>query len=234
MAALHERFKYDLVVLTGGNLYGSARPRDFINKFETPYRPLLDAGVQFHAALGADDAPEQRYYKLFNMEGKLYYTFSPKPGVRFFALDSNSALPEQTQWLEQQLQASSEPWKIAFFHHSLYSSRDRAGSNARLREALEPLFAKYNVSLVLTGQDHFYERVKPQNGIAYFVVGSGGQLRSGNINKSSGITAKGFDTEQAFLAAEIIGDEMFFTAISRTGQTVDSGVVRRRQEIAER
>ena len=84
---------------------------------------------------------------------------------------------------------------------------------------LEPLFLKYNVSVVLTGHDHFYERVKPQKGITYFVVGSGGQLRKGNIDRSSGITAKGFDTDLAFMAAEIAGDEMYFNAISRTGRS---------------
>jgi len=82
---------------------------------------------------------------------------------------------------------------------------------------------------VLTGHDHFYERVKPQKGITYFVVGSGGQLRSGNIDKGSGITAKGFDTDLVFMAAEIDGDQMYFNAISRTGQIVDSGVVTRRK-----
>ena len=30
------------------------------------------------------------------------------------------------------------------------------------------------------------------------------------------------------MAAEIMGDQMFFAAVSRTGATVDSGVVRRR------
>ena len=94
---------------------------------------------------------------------------------------------------------------------------------------LEPFFVKYNVSVVFSGHDHFYERVKPQKGIAYFVVGSGGQLRVGNIDRQSGITAKGFDTDQAFLVAEIIGDEMYFNAISRTGQSVDSGVLARRR-----
>src|SRR6185436_8375975 len=44
MDKLHERFKYDLVVLVGDNLYGSERPQDFQKKFEIPYKPLLDAG----------------------------------------------------------------------------------------------------------------------------------------------------------------------------------------------
>ncbi len=229
MAKLHGRFNYEVVVLVGDNLYGSERPQDFQKKFEIPYKPLLDAGVKFYAVLGNHDAREQRYYKLFNMNGKLYYTFDPKPNVRFFCLESTYPVPEQIQWVEQELEASNNDWKIAVFHHPLYSSGDRHGSDFRLREVLEPLFVKYNVSVVLNGHDHFYERVKPQKDIQYFVVGSGGQLRAGNIDRRSGITAKGFDSDRAFLAAEIIGDQMYFNAISRTGQTVDSGVLTRRK-----
>jgi len=229
MAILHGRFKYGFVVLVGDNLYGSERPQDFHKKFELPYKPLLDDGVKFYAALGNHDAREQRFYKLFNMEGKLYYAFSPKPNVRFFALDSTYPVPEQIQWIDKELAASSSDWKIVFFHHPLYSSGIRHGSDIRLREALEPLFLKYNVSVVLNGHDHFYERVKPQKGIAYFVVGSGGQLRKGNIDRRSGITAVGFDTDLAFMAVEITGDQMFFSVISRLGQIIDSGVLTRRK-----
>jgi len=228
MAKVYQSFKYELVVLVGDNLYGAERPQDFKKKFEDPYKPLLDAGVKFYASLGNHDAREQRFYKPFNMDGKLYYTFSPKPEIRFFALESTYPVPEQIQWLEKELKASGSHWKIVFFHHPLYSSGDRHGSDLRLREVLEPLFLQNNVSLVLTGHDHFYERVKPQKGIPYFVVGSGGQLRAGNIDRSTGITAKGFDTDLAFMAAEIAGDEMFFNTISRTGQTIDSGTFMRR------
>jgi hypothetical protein len=190
MVALHGKFKYDFVILVGDNLYGSERPQDFQKKFELPYKPLLDAGVKFYASLGNHDAREQRYYKPFNMGGQLYYTFNPKPDIRFFALESTYPVPEQIEWLEKELKASTSDWKIVFFHHPLYSSGDRHGSDVRLRDVLEPLFLKYNVSVVLNGHDHFYERVKPQKGIAYFVVGSGGQLRAGNIDRQSGITAK--------------------------------------------
>ena len=89
----------------------------------------------------------------------------------------------------------------------------------RLREVLEPLFLKYNVSVVLTGHDHFYKRVKPQKDITYFVVGSGGQLRRRNIDRQSGITAKGFDTHLAFLAAEISGDQMYFMLFRVSGKS---------------
>lgn len=231
MAKVWERFKFKFVVTVGDNLYGSQRPQDFVTKFERPYEALLDNDVKFYASLGNHDAREQRYYKLFNMDGKLYHSFkAPDEDVRFFALDSGYMNEVQVEWVEKELKDSNEKWKIVYFHHPVYSSGDRHGSDRRLRQVLEPLFIKYNVSVVLQGHDHVYERVKPQNGIAYFVVGSGGQLRRGNIDQSSGITARGFDTDLAFMAAEVSGDEMYFNAISRPGNVVDSGIITRRQQ----
>ena len=229
MAEVHGRFRYQTVVLVGDNLYGSERPQDFRKKFEVPYKPLLDSGVKFYASLGNHDSREQRYYKLFNMNDRLYYTFSPSPDVRFFALESTYPEPEQIQWFENELKASTSDWKIAFFHHPLYSSGGRHGSDIRLRNVLEPLLVRYNVSVVLQGHDHFYERVKPQKDIAYFVVGSGGKLRSGNIESDTGLTARGFDRDLAFMVAEIDGDQMYFNTIARSGAVVDSGVLTRRK-----
>jgi hypothetical protein len=229
MFKLHGRFKYDTVVLVGDNLYGGERPQDFKKKFEIPYKSLLDSGVKFYASLGNHDSREQRYYKLFNMDGKLYYVLKPSPNISFFMLESTYLVPEQVAWLDKELSGSNSDWKIPVFHHPLYSSGERHGSDVELRKVLEPLFIKHNVTVVLTGHDHFYERVKPQQGIVYFVVGSGGKLRAGNIDRSSGITAKGFDTDLTFMAAEIAGDEMYFNAVSRGGQIVDSGVIARRQ-----
>jgi 3',5'-cyclic AMP phosphodiesterase CpdA len=143
-------------------------------------------------------------------------------------IDSTYLKPDQVAWLETELKGANDNWKIAVFHHPLYSSGGRHGSDVQLREILEPLFVLYNVSVVFTGHDHFYERIKPQSGIMYFVVGSGGQLAIGDINKRSTLTAKGFDTDNVFLAVEIEGDKMYFNAISRTGQVVDSGIIERR------
>jgi predicted MPP superfamily phosphohydrolase len=232
MKLVHDRFPYDMVALVGDNLYGSERPQDFKKKFEDPYKPLLDAGVKFYASLGNHDDPqEQRNYKLFNMDGRRYYSFKPstKQSVRFFALESSYLNPEQIAWFEKELKDSDSDWKIPYFHHPPYSSGERHGSDTQMRQPLEPLFLKYNVSVVLTGHDHFYERTKPQKGIVYFVCGSGGQLRKGNIDKSTGLTAAGNDQDQAFMIAEINGDEMWFNAISREGKVFDSGVITRRK-----
>ncbi len=231
MAKRRATFPFELVALVGDNMYGSQGERDYEKKFSVPYKPLLDAGVKFYAALGNHDELGQRFYTHFNMGGKRYYSFkAPKEDVRFFAIDSTYLVQEQIKWLEDELQRSGEDWKIAYFHHPPYSSGDRHGSDDVVRKTLEPLFVKHNVSVVFNGHDHFYERVKPQQGIVYFVVGSGGKLRRGNIDKRSPLTARGFDTDNAFFVAEIDEDEMFFNAISRTGQIVDSGVIVRRKQ----
>jgi hypothetical protein len=235
MAKLHARFPFELVILVGDNLYGGERASDFRRKFEIPYKPLLDGGVKFYASLGNHDARNQRNYKLFNMDGKLYYSFkAPKQDVRFFALESSYPVPEQIKWVEDELKNAREDWLIPYFHHPLYSSGDRHGSDLRLREMLEPLFLKSNVSVVFNGHDHFYERVKPQKGIAYFVVGSGGKLRAGNIDRSTGLTALGFDTDLTFLVAEIFEDQLTFNAIARSGRVIDSGVITGRKRAQQR
>jgi Calcineurin-like phosphoesterase len=231
MAKLRGRFPFELVITVGDNIYGSERPQDMKRKFEDPYKPLLDAGVKFYASLGNHDDRTQSYYKPFNMEGRTYYTFkAPKQDVRFFAFESDYPEPKQLAWLEKELQSSGEDWKIPYFHHPLYSSGEKHGSDLSLRKTLEPLFLEYGVSVVFTGHDHFYERIKPQKGIIHFVVGSGGRLRRNGIDRKTGLTAAGFDTDQAFLAAEIDGDQLFFNAISRTGNIVDSGVIERRPQ----
>lgn len=225
--AFRAKFPFTFVILLGDNIYGSERPQDFTRKFETPYKPLLDAKVEFYAALGNHDDQNQRFYKPFNMNGERYHTFK-KGNVRFFALDSNYMDPEQLQWAQKQLQASGSDWKIPYFHHPLYSSGQH-GSQVELRKIVEPVFIKYGVDAVFAGHEHFYERIKPQNGITYFTAGGAAKLREDDIALSSGLTDKGFDTDRSFMLVEISGDDMFFQAISRTGQTVDKGSLRRRE-----
>lgn len=217
---------YDMVLMLGDNLYDGDTPRAYQQNFELPYRRLLNDGVKFYASLGNHDDPKQRLYRPFNMNGERYYTFkSGRQSVRFFALDSTSMSPDQLKWVEKELSQSRERWKICFFHYPLYSSGARHGSDLDLRASLEPLFVKYGVNVVFSGHEHFYERLKPQKGISYFISGAAAKLRKGNI-KASDLTAKGYDEDNSFMLVEIQGDTLHYQTISRNGQTVDSGSIR--------
>ena len=226
MSEAHTSFPFDMVIMLGDNMYGRQEPEDFVTKFERPYSALLRAGIVFHACLGNHDNPSNRNYPGFHMDGARYYTFTKK-NVRFFVLDSNAMDPRQLAWIDNALKQSSDDWKICYFHHPLYSDGGRHGPEVELRVVLEPLLVKYGVNVVYSGHDHVYERLKPQKGIVYFVNGSSGELRKGDVHRSAA-TAAYFDQDQAFSLVEIEGDDMFFQARSRTGQTVDSGVIHRR------
>jgi predicted phosphodiesterase len=209
--------------MLGDNMYGSERPQDFDRKFTEPFKPLLDAGVKFYAALGNHDDPDQRFFKPFNMNGERYYTFTKGP-IEFFVIDSNYMDPKQRAWLEKELSESRSKWKIVYGHHPLYSTGNTHGSETDLRALVEPLFVKYGVNIVLAGHEHFYERLKPQKGIAYFISGGAAKLRDGDIQHTE-LEAVGFDTDRSFMVAQVAGDTFQFEAIARTGQVVDSGTV---------
>jgi hypothetical protein len=156
------------------------------------------------------------------MNGKEYYRIK-KGDVALYCLNSNYMDKVQLEWLNSELAKDDSRWKVAFFHHPPYSSGGKHGSSIGLRETLEPIFVKYGMDVVFTGHEHFYERLKPQQGIYYFISGAGGKLREGDVKENSPLTAKGFDGDMSFMLVEVTKDTMFFQVISRTGETVDSG-----------
>ena len=222
MEAYRQATKFDFVIMLGDNIYGSHSPKDFVKKFEQPYKPLLDAGVKFYASLGNHDDPDdERLYKPFNMGGERYYAFR-KGEVAFFALDSNYMDPKQLSWLEQNLKDSQGTWKICYFHHPLYNDGRHHGADADLRTQVLPLFQRYGVNAVFSGHEHVYQRIKPENNIYYFVLGNSGKLMTHDFGAPKE-RVKGFDTDQSFMLVEIAGDKLYFQTIARNGETIDSG-----------
>ncbi|MGH9240458.1 MAG: metallophosphoesterase [Vicinamibacterales bacterium] len=222
MVASRAQMPFDFVLMLGDNLYGRPSARDFTDAFERPYKPLLEAGVRFYAILGNHDAPDNRLYPRFGMDGRRYYTYV-RGNARFFGVDTNMLDDAQLTWLENALKTSLERWKIVYFHHAIFSGGKRHGSNIELRVRLEPLFVRYGVNVVFSGHDHIYQRFKPQKGITYFVEGASGKLRKG-VNASAE-SAVAFDQDQSFMLVEIAGTELMFRTITRTGRVVDSGVI---------
>jgi calcineurin-like phosphoesterase family protein len=224
MLRYRQIFPFEFALMLGDNMYGGEKAVDYKQKFENVYRPLIDQKVKFYAALGNHDDSNQRFYEFFNMDGQEYYRFT-KGNVSFYSLNSNYMDKKQLDWFTGKLANDTSTWKIAFFHHPPYSSGGAHGSDTKLREIVEPILIKHGVNVVFAGHEHFYERIKPQNGIYYFISGSGGKLRKGDVNKNSPLMAKAYDADMSFMLIEIDDKEMHFQVVSRTGETVDSGVV---------
>ena len=230
MFASHQRTPFDFVISAGDNLYPNGSGRHFSSKFEQPYASLLKDRVKFYPVLGNHDVDDGRQdqcqYPLFNMGGQNYYKIERGNGlVEFFMLDSNDFGATQANWLESSLRDSNAKWKVAVFHHPIYTS-GKHGPATGLKKQLEPLFTRYHVNLAFSGHDHIYERTKPQQGIQYFVSGAGGKVRRGDVDRGSGITAASFDDDNHFMVIEIGENQVSFEAISETGGVVDGGLIR--------
>jgi hypothetical protein len=224
MTAYHKVFPFTIVLMTGDMIYGSRSPEDYVAKFDKPYHALLADGVKFYGTLGNHDNQEEAKYPGFNMDGQPYYTFSPREGVRFFALDTNSVDTIQAKWLQGELGKARGGWKIVFSHHPAYSSAKTHGPNPSVQKLFVPIFIRYGVQVVFAGHDHVYERFKVRDGVQYFTEGSSGKLRKGDLQKNPE-TAVGYDQDNSFMLVEIDGSRLHFQTVSRTGEVIDSGVV---------
>jgi Tfp pilus assembly protein PilX len=130
--------------------------------------------------------PENGASPTFPDHAERFYSFDYGP-IHFIALDSELAFIDpvrrqaQLAWLEADLAATRQPWRVAYFHRPPYSAGFRHGSDLAIRQAFVPIFERYGVQLVITGHEHLYERTIPwrefvQGGsqVTYVVTGGGG------------------------------------------------------------
>jgi hypothetical protein len=211
--------RFPFVLMLGDNLYDD----DYTNEFLIPYKPLLDRDVKFYAAIGNHDRDLEIHFKPFNMQDSDRYTFD-QGHVRFVALNSNHpGDPLQIKWLDGVFADAGDKWRICFFHHPLYSSGQHAAESAEvIRPALEAALVRNRVNVVFSGHEHLYERIKPQQGITYFVSGGGGRY----LYK---VQPRPYDevatSEHHFMVAQAAGDRLFFEAISHSQRVLDCGVL---------
>ena len=238
---------FNLLLFLGDNIYESGSPKDVGKKFIKPYAELFKQGVEFRGVIGNHDARNSRgiilQQLIFNMGKNTYYSFTKgKDLVEFYGIDSTILakgkkpfeIKKQLEWLENRFAKSKSHWKIAFLHHTLFSSSKRHGLGAsdenemlRVRAKLVPLYKKYGVQLSLNGHDHVYERTKPQEGIYYFTSGAGAKLRRGDLQVNSPYYAFGNDKVRSFMLFSVKLDSIRFWSISISGDILDSGIISR-------
>ncbi len=220
--------RFPFVLMLGDNLYHD----DYEEEFLIPYKPLLDRGVKFYAALGNHDRDLEQHFKPFNMSDKDYYSFDAS-NIRFAVLNSNRPSDQgQLKWLDEVFADAGNKWRIAFFHHPLYSSGQHAAeSRDIIRPALEEALVRNHVNVTFAGHEHLYERIKPQRGISYFVSGGGGRyLYEFHPSEFDAVGV----SEHHFMVAQVSGDTMLFEAISHAQKVIDCGAVYRTQTAADK
>ena len=133
-------------------------------------------------------------------------------------------------WLQQSDQFH---WNFVFFHNPIYSfvlanplryllRRHGHGSEEDLRQVLEPEL-KGKVDAVLSGHEHFYQKIRPQNGIHYFISGGAAKIRKGVDKHHPQVE---FAAEVLhFMDFELSEKQLKYAAISDRGVVIHSGVI---------
>ncbi len=189
VAALVDSWSPDFIVTTGDNNYPDGAPDtidtnigQFYSDYIYPYRGSYGPGAtsrRFYPALGNHDLSwdgGRPYFDYFTLPGnERYYTVWRWP-VQLFILNSDGREPggvhansAQGDWLRRSLTASAAPWKLVVLHQPPFTS----SLNREPALHLQWPYAEWGASAVLSGHDHFYERLE-SDGIPYFINGAGG------------------------------------------------------------
>jgi tartrate-resistant acid phosphatase type 5 len=85
-------------------------------------------------------------------------------------------VPAQLRWLDEQLAASTAPWKLVVGHHTLHSGGSAHGDTPEVVQLIEPLLQKHHVQAYINGHDHDLQHIR-RGGVDYVCCGAGSEVR---------------------------------------------------------
>ena len=225
----------DLILHVGDVAYDTGTMPELEATYFEMYTTLLSSVPVFPAIGDHDDATDGAgpYREAFSLPGNAgpaaaerYYSFD-WGSVHVVVTDAINPSAAQVEFLERDLAAAEAAgqWMIAVASYPLYSSGFH-GSYGSVRAAFEPVFQRHHVHLVLSGDDHDYERTVPIGGVTYMVTGGGG--RSVRPVGTSSWTAFSMMALH-FTYITIEGDVMRVRAIDATGREFDGVEIPRTQ-----
>ena len=241
VADLVKSWQPEFIITTGDNNYpsGSQATIDnavgkFYNNFIFPYQGDFGEGAdqnRFFPSLGNHDwltAGAEPYLNYFALPGnERYYDFTWGHLLQFFVLDSDPNEPDgvrsdsrQAAWLEQRMAGSNATWKIVYMHHPPFSS-GRQGSVEYMRWN----FKEWEADAVLSGHDHFYERLIKRR-LVYFVNGLGGDDAYEFDHPLVGSQVR-FNADHGAMRVEATKHKITFQFITRTGEVIDTYEIER-------
>jgi len=220
-------------------------------KAMTTIQPLpADAEAYQSAVLRCDVKAQLTHPSFGYLGGHRYYSVVTDAGAaplgEVFVLDSNTLRTSQSklsplqadraqvEWLERALAASAARWKMVIMHHPIHSPavplkyfffvipvQEGHARELQLEQQIGPILRKYNVDAVLSGHNHFYARMVPQEGIRYFVSGGGGNSVYAYTDRPGYVAAGGGFFH--FLYVHLTPERFEYYCIDKTGKSRDAG-----------
>lgn len=172
----------NLWLMLGDNAYENGTDPEYQQAVFNMYPTMLRASVLWPTIGNHDTAqattvtPALPYFNIFTLPTaaeaggvasgtEKYYSFD-YANIHFVCLDSMTSNRSSTgpmlTWLRNDLESTTQPWTIAFWHHPPYSKgshdSDYDTELAEMRQNAVPILEEYGVDLVLGGHSHSYER----------------------------------------------------------------------------
>ncbi len=245
VADLIDGWSPDYIVTVGDNRYGIADLDRAVGKYYCDYLHGVQPGThcpsggnattnRFYPTVGNHDYSDGNgiddYLAYFDIPGagavssnssgsELYYDFT-LGSVHFVSLNSEAfddATSAQAYWAKDILENSTAPHQIVLFHRSPYTSVSRGIRGGHMRWPFE----EWGADAVITGDDHFYERLE-LNGIPYFITGAGGKsLYAYGPNIDSASRAR-YAADYGSLKLQATDESLKFEYFTRDGVSRDS------------
>jgi predicted phosphodiesterase len=206
--------KINLALGLGDYSYGS------LSDFEPVLDTLKAADIPFKGVLGNHDSSS--YASLFGQPSMLYAFDAGQ--ARIILLNTEDSDSANTQFLENELKNTKQPWKIVAMHNPLYTSPSIHPEEKELAAKLQPLIDKYGVQLVLYGHNHNYERIKlPDKPTLYVQAGTAGESHYDiKGSRSGGGVEFQDDNDYGFVKLTINSNKLSGQFISHDGKVLDS------------
>ena len=228
---------YPELVIAGGDLSykgSSACWMDIIAPFKD--KTTISMGDHdYDDTVGGKVGAVHDYLKPLGMTNT-YYSFNLH-NVHFLAIDPYVAYgPNSPQYifvvndLKHAYNDRNIDWIFVIEHVPLYTSPSKHPADSTIRDVFHPLFDKYNVDLVFSGDNHNYQRTYPliynpsdsstpiiskkdhynykddKSGVIYLISGTAGRSHY-DITQQSPFVAKQDDTQFGFLNIDIKSDK---------------------------
>ena len=167
----------------GGDLCADSGYTTFKNEFFLANELALSAKVPFMNATGNHEGwtTNTQVFMWAPASGsgtQQYYSFD-YGDVHFVSINNyvdysvNDVPGTQYRFVKDDLANTTKPWKVVYFHEPAYCAGGSHAPNTVMQSYTTTIFEPRNVSLVLTGHNHYYEHCLVNN-VHHFVLGSVG------------------------------------------------------------
>jgi len=223
------------IVTTGDNNYGEIdydlAVGQYYSAFIFPYSGAFGAGAtenKFWPVPGKNDwftySGLEFYLTFFGLPFNERYYELVRGYVHFFFLSTDAEEPDgrtatstQAAWLRRRLALSTAKWKVIVMHDSPYTT---GGTNVAETDLRWP-FKDWGADLVLSGGQHFYERLEV-DGLPFVVNGAGGAMLHSLVTDVPLESRFRYDEDFGALRCTVGCQKLLLEFFNQAGTLIDS------------